>query len=218
MTRKSLAWVSVLCAVVLSMFAVPQWGIATDSSSPVAHLRIDRLGERLAFSPGTDLFVVTRDVTRLSPLGFALLGTVGIVWSLRRRRWDLAAVGAIALPLTVPLVELVLKPLVGRTSYGHFMYPSGHSSGAAASAMYLLVVIQQLATKETFRRSMLVLACFPVGEAFALTVLRSHWFTDTIGGIATGIGWIALTSALAMRVGPTTASSCRAADAPAALR
>lgn len=199
MTRRFLVFVGLVCATIATSIAVPQWGIATDDSTPPAYLRVDRFVQRFYFASGSGRLWLGQKFADVSPLLFLSLAVVGVVLSLRRKRWDLVAVGAIILPATIPLVELGLKPLVGRTSYGHFMYPSGHSSGAAASAMFVAVVLHQVAQPRTFRRLLPLLIGFPICEAFILTMLRAHWFTDTIGGIATGIGWIALGTAALLR-------------------
>lgn len=135
MTRRFLVFVGLVCATIATSIAVPQWGIATDDSTPPAYLRVDRFVQRFYFASGSGRLWLGQKFADVSPLLFLSLAVVGVVLSLRRKRWDLVAVGAIILPATIPLVELGLKPLVGRTSYGHFMYPSGHSSGAAASAI-----------------------------------------------------------------------------------
>jgi membrane-associated phospholipid phosphatase len=109
-----------------------------------------------------------------------------------RRRFRGAALVAISVPLAVAVTDLVLKPLIGGTSWGN-PFPSGHVTSVAALATALTVLLARAP-----RLLGLVLACtaFLIAGAVAVGVIgaRMHHFSDTVGGTAVGIGTVLLTA------------------------
>ncbi|MFN8035819.1 MAG: hypothetical protein U0V73_07790 [Acidimicrobiia bacterium] len=138
-------------------------------------------------------------VVPIVTVGLAVLFAVG-------RRWRALAACA-AVPLTVFLVESVLKPVIGRTvgTQGVYSYPSGQ---AAASAALATIVVVLLASRTPNRVARTAVACLAlVGMAsvgLAIVGSRSHFALDAVGGAAFGIAfalaWCLLVDAVADRV------------------
>jgi membrane-associated phospholipid phosphatase len=109
-----------------------------------------------------------------------------------RRRYEPAALVAISVPLSTAVTELILKPLIGGTSWGN-PFPSGHVTSVVALATAVTVLLARAP-----RRLSLVLACtaFLVAGAVAIGVIGAnmHHFSDTIGGAAVGVGTVLLTA------------------------
>jgi membrane-associated phospholipid phosphatase len=128
-----------------------------------------------------------------------LLSVAIAVACLLTRRWSGVALAALAVPVSVELVELLLKPLFHRTYLGVLSYPSGHTTAISALAMTLTILLLMPPYPD---RPWAVRAAAPAA-AWLLTVLvaigvmglRWHYFTDTIGGAAVSAGTV---SALAL--------------------
>lgn len=124
----------------------------------------------------------------------ALLSAAIAVACLLTRRWSGLALAALAVPVSVGLVEVLLKPLFHRTYLGVLSYPSGHTTAISALAMTLTVLMLVPPYPD---RSWAVRAAAPA-VAWLLTVLvaigvmglRWHYFTDTIGGAAVSAGTV----------------------------
>jgi membrane-associated phospholipid phosphatase len=110
------------------------------------------------------------------------------------RRYGEAALIAISVPLAAAITELVLKPLIGRTSWGD-PFPSGHMTNVVALAMLLATTP---AGMPHLLRRVLALTGFLAVAAVALGVIGAnmHHFSDTIGGAAVGVGTVLLTALL----------------------
>ena len=129
----------------------------------------------------------------------ALLSVAIAAGCLLTRRWSGVALAALAVPVSVGLVEVLLKPLFDRTYLGVLSYPSGHTTAISAIAMTLTVLLLVPPYPD---RPWVVRAAAPA-VAWLLTVLvavgvmglRWHYFTDTIGGAAVSAGTV---SALAL--------------------
>jgi membrane-associated phospholipid phosphatase len=109
------------------------------------------------------------------------------------RRWYAgAALVAISVPLAAAVTELVLKPLIGATSWGN-PFPSGHVTNVVALATALTVL---LAGAPRRLRLALAATAFLLAGATAVGVIGAnmHHFSDTIGGAAVGIGTVLLTA------------------------
>jgi membrane-associated phospholipid phosphatase len=111
-----------------------------------------------------------------------------------RRRYREAAFVAISVPLATAITELVLKPLIGRTSWGN-PFPSGHVTSVAALATVLTVLLARTSTKAP-RPLCLALAsmAFLITAAVALGVIGAnmHHLSDAVGGAAVGTGTVLL--------------------------
>ena len=110
--------------------------------------------------------------------------------------------------LVAPLIEGAAKLLVGRTrpegpAYG---FPSGH---AAAAAVYFGAVYYAAADLPPGRRRAvrLVSVAVIVLVGLARVILRAHWPSDALGGIALGIACTAaaafISASTLLRAGPT---------------
>jgi len=110
-------------------------------------------------------------------------------------RWRrAAALALLAAPVAGAATEFLLKPLIGvrmdpRAPYG---FPSGHTTGAVALALVIVVLLLPrpgmhlgpAAVRVALGVLALVLAS---GTAVAVVALGFHRTTDTIGGVATAV-------------------------------
>jgi membrane-associated phospholipid phosphatase len=128
--------------------------------------------------------------------------------------------GAILLAASViaasALTEYVLKPLIDRTYADALSFPSGHSTAAFALATGIIVLLANPPGSRMPTSMRAVLAILALGGACAvalgLVVQRAHYFTDTVGGAAVGIG-VALSAALLLDL-PVGRGRPAAATAP----
>ena len=113
-----------------------------------------------------------------------------------RRRYRQAVLAAVSVPLADALTELVLKPLIGRTSWGN-PFPSGHVAYVAALVTVLIVLLARTGTgaRPLFRVA-LGLTALLITAAVAAGVIGAgmHHFSDTVGGAAVGIGTVLVTA------------------------
>ena len=113
-----------------------------------------------------------------------------------RRQWWLWS----ALMVTAPIMEWTLKHVVGRArpedlSLG---FPSGHST--AAAAFYGAVIFLADALSPRLRRATRVLAVVMIVlVGLARVLLRAHWPSDVLGGIALGLALASIASLIASR-------------------
>jgi membrane-associated phospholipid phosphatase len=128
------------------------------------------------------------------PVAVTAMAAAVVLACVLGRRYGEAAFVAISVPLAVAITELVLKPLIGRTSWGD-PFPSGHVTGVAALATALTVLLARTPTRAS-RPLCLALACtaFLITAAVALGVIGAnmHHLSDTVGGAAVGIGTVVL--------------------------
>ncbi len=125
----------------------------------------------------------------------ALLVGVVLVFLIGMLRDRVRAVACAAAPLmAVLIVQEIAKPLVDRhnvLSTG-LSYPSGTVTAVAALATALTLVTPGKARFPVALLSLLALA----GTSVAVIVLRWHYPTDALGGIAVGVGSVLLVDAL----------------------
>jgi membrane-associated phospholipid phosphatase len=111
---------------------------------------------------------------------------------LAARRLSAAVLAVGSVLAAAALTEFVLKPLVHRTLAGDLTYPSGHTTGVFALASVIAVVV--LGSRGRWlgpaARIAVVVAAAIIASAvgFAMIGLRYHYFTDTVGGAAVGVG------------------------------
>jgi membrane-associated phospholipid phosphatase len=131
-----------------------------------------------------------------APIPVAAMAASLVLACVLRRRYGEAALVAISIPLATAITELVLKPLIGRTSWGN-PFPSGHVTSvvALATAIAVLVVGTHARTPRLLRL-VLVFTAFLIAAAVAVGVIGAnmHHFTDTVGGAAVGTGTVLLTA------------------------
>jgi membrane-associated phospholipid phosphatase len=130
----------------------------------------------------------------------AALALACVLW----RWYEGAALVAISVPLATAVTELILKPLIGGTSWGN-PFPSGHVTSVFALATALTMLLARAARP---LRLVLAFAAFLLAGAVAIGVIGAHMhhFSDTIGGAAVGVGTVLLTALIldllfSMRVG-----------------
>lgn len=128
------------------------------------------------------------------PVPVTAMAAALVLAGIRGGRYAEAALVAISVPLATVITELVLKPLIGRTSWGN-PFPSGHVTSAVALATALTVLLARTPARVP-RLLRLVLACtaFLMAAAVAVGVIGAnmHHFTDTVGGAAVGTGTVLL--------------------------
>jgi undecaprenyl-diphosphatase len=125
-----------------------------------------------------------------------------VVFSEARRQWWLWT----ALMAAAPIMEWTLKHVIGRTrpedlSLG---FPSGHST--AAAAFYGAVIFLADSLSPRLCRATRVLAIVMIVlVGLARVLLRAHWPSDVLGGIALGLALASIASLIASRP-PTPAA------------
>jgi undecaprenyl-diphosphatase len=169
------------------------------------------LGALFAHSTGSDRFDRALDAPvitwfahrpelagRLAAPGSAIpaaaLSAVVVLACLRTCRLNGAVLAATAVPISVGLDELLLKPLVHRTYLGILTYPSGHTTAMFALAATVTILLLVPAQRAEARRARVLIAsaAYLLGGIVAAAVigLRWHHVTDTIGGAAVGIATV----------------------------
>jgi undecaprenyl-diphosphatase len=151
---------------------------------------------------------VMRVVNRAGDWRMLLPGTLllFVVFRRARERWWLW-VGLMAL---APTLEWIFKQLVGRPrpEAASLGFPSGHSTAAAAffgAVMFLAGALPPRAC--TWVRGLAVVMIALVG--MARVILRAHWPSDVLAGIALGLALAAAAGLLASRAagpGPSSTS------------
>jgi len=126
------------------------------------------------------------------PVPFTALAAALALACVLRRWYAGAALVVISVPLAAAVTELVLKPLIGGTSWGN-PFPSGHVTNVVALATALTVLLARAPRRLRF---VLAFAAFLLAGAVAIGVIgaQMHHFSDTIGGAAVGVGTVLLTA------------------------
>ena len=180
--------------------AVDSWVIAGFDGHPALALRLA--------SPGTTIPAIV--------LSVVIAGACLISGRLRG-----AVLAVAAVPATVGLCEVLVKPLVHRTYIGQVAYPSGHTAtvfALVATLTVLLLTSPRPAMPRWLRIVILAVvrvygpgasstrrgaasgglaSTYLTAAAVVIGVIavRFHYFTDTVAGAAVGIGTV-------MRAGP----------------
>ena len=133
-------------------------------------------------------------------------------WAATRRDWRGVAVALIGPSAALFLTELVLKPLVDReAANGTYSYPSGHATIVAALATTaLLLVYRYVGPRFALLWSPYAIAVAGA-VAFAVVALRWHYVTDSVGGVALGVGVVLLVAVVTDGVGSAGGRRARAA-------
>ncbi len=194
--KRRLLSLSSICALIFLSLAIPEHGVVTDDAHPNVYYGIDRAIARLGLGFGESgrrpLFLFAK----VSPILMLIAVSVCAVFARKRRRTDLLLLSTLCFAMIIPLVETLLKNWVNRTSYGHTMFPSGHTSMATAAAMIVGITTSQLHSARRARRIAPLLIGYVFAEIALLLRVRAHWFTDTVGGICVGVGWMSLCFAI----------------------
>lgn len=162
-----------------------------------------------------------RNLAVIAQLGgsipIALLTILLCYCCLALRRYRGAIMLAVSVPVTTCLTEFVLKPLIHRVYISFLSFPSGHSTGVftlVAGIVVLLLTGPPAARAPAALRAVLACCAVAVGGAVAagLVIAHMHYFTDTIGGAATGTG-VTIAVALAVDLAADRRARRRAAAA-----
>lgn len=136
--------------------------------------------------------------TLFNPLGATLLtaAAAGLFWWITRN-WRPALFVAVAGLLTT-VVTTILKQWFERgrpPAINHLVdvhdtsFPSGHSSGTAALAVSIVIVVFAMTSRKSARWTSVVIAAVLVGTIMSTRLyLGVHWFTDTVAGVSVGVG------------------------------
>ena len=131
-----------------------------------------------------------------APMPVAAMAAALVLACVLRHRYSEAVLVAVTLPLATAITELVLKPIIGGTSWGN-PFPSGHVTSVVALATALTVLLARRPARMP-RQLCLVLGftAFLTAAAVAVGVIGAnmHHFTDTVGGAAVGTGTVLLTA------------------------
>jgi undecaprenyl-diphosphatase len=108
------------------------------------------------------------------------------------RGWPRGAVLAVAGPgLAAAITHFLLKPLVGRTIDGGLAFPSGHTTGAVATALVVVVLALRARLARAARAALVLAAAAYAGAVVvALIVGRFHYATDTVGGACVAVATV----------------------------
>jgi undecaprenyl-diphosphatase len=166
---------------------------------------------------GADMTIRTRLLALASPGVIAVMRVINVVGDWRfllpatllllatfdraRRTWWVW----IALMVTAPLAETVMKITVGRprpeaASYG---FPSGHATAAAAYFGAVLYLSESL-RPGTRRAVRIVAVAMMLLVGVARVMLRAHWPSDVLGGYALGLALASAATVIASATGRDT--------------
>jgi membrane-associated phospholipid phosphatase len=175
--------------------------------------RIDAaITARLASHPGVVEFLVRLGNTRPA----AVICAVLVLGCLALRRPRGAVLIAVAVPVAIVISEYLLKPLFAR-KLGHWLvFPSGHETVVSAMAFAVILVLTgpaRPALPAVLRWLLAAVALAAmIALAPALITAHYHYFTDTIGGAAIGLGTV-LATALTLDAVTARLARARAGDA-----
>jgi membrane-associated phospholipid phosphatase len=157
--------------------------LVAGDSAPTA---LDRWGFSLVrWSPHSAVLI---HISKLGDPVVLVLGTLAAV-GLALRRDRITALACLVGPaLAVVLVEVALKPLVGRHFEGVLTYPSGSVSDVAAVSAAWVLAVTGRARNVTIVMGLVITGAMAV----AVTGLRWHYPTDALGGVLFGAGIVAL--------------------------
>jgi len=121
----------------------------------------------------------------------ALLTAVLCYCCLAMRRYRGAIMVAVAVPVAAAATEL-LKHVIHRIYINFLSFPSGHTTATFAVITCVAVLLVNPPASKAPASMRIVLAATSAGAgvavALGLVAARFHYFTDTIGGAAVGIG------------------------------
>ena len=167
-------------AVGAALVGVSLVGAALAAAHPAANA-FDRWGfDTIGAAPGSAVLVRITDMA--SPVVLVVATVAAALVALGHDR--VRAVACLSGPAAVAvLVELVLKPVVGRHFEGVLSYPSGNVADVAAVA-----TAWTLAVTRRFRLFVVgVGAATTLAMADAVIGLRWHYPSDALGGLVLGV-------------------------------
>jgi membrane-associated phospholipid phosphatase len=154
--------------------------------------RVDTWGDRLLPADLSSRWA--HDFVALGSMSALIAGVVLVFFIGILRDWVRAIACTTAPVIAVLIVQEIAKPLVGRQSVvtGALSYPSGTVAAVAALATALILVVP---AKARFPVTMLGLLAV-IGTGAAVVVLRWHYPTDALGGVAVGVGSVLVVDGL----------------------
>jgi membrane-associated phospholipid phosphatase len=167
-------------AVGATLLGISLLGAALAAAHPAANA-FDRWGfDAIGADPRSAVLVRITDIG--SPVALVVATVAAALVALRHDR--VRAVACLFGPAAVAvLVELVLKPLVGRQFEGVLSYPSGNVADVAAIA-----TAWALAVTPRFRPLVAAVgAATSLAMADAVIGLRWHYPSDALGGLVLGV-------------------------------
>ena len=170
-------------------------GVATLAGIVFVHRpwpnRLDIWGDRLLPADMSSRWA--HHFVSLGSMGVLLAGVVLVLLIGILRDWVRGIACATAPVIAVLIVQEIAKPLVDRQiALGDLSYPSGTVAAVAALATALTLVMP---AKARFPMALLGLLAIG-GTGAAVVVLRWHYPTDALGGVAVGVGSVFLVDAL----------------------
>lgn len=132
------------------------------------------------------------------------VGMVGVLWFGHARAGRPGLVFAAAAPLAaMATTSLVLKPVVDRTRSGELAFPSGHTTAITSMACAVAVlVLSSPDVRRAWRYSVLgAAALLSLGVAVSMTGRGYHYPSDTVGGLAVGVGVVLAVALVLDRTG-----------------
>jgi membrane-associated phospholipid phosphatase len=200
-TRRALFYVVILCAtVLLGLGAYVYDSRATFAVAPdtrhyfLGVIPIDSLPlSQLRQHHGAQLLVILG-----VPYVFAVAVAIMAIIALTRRDKRLACIAVIAPISAEILTELIAKPAFHRVDGDYFTYPSGHVTATASIMSVFALLLRRTTTRTTTLIAAPVIALYVVGSIIGVIVLHMHDLIDAIGGLAMGVGVIALFTALVL--------------------
>lgn len=190
--RRPAAVIALCCAAIVLVLAV----LVAHSSGPDA---LDRaVDDWLKGQLGGHLRLLVLLMDPGEPVQSVMLTAVVAAACLAARRLQGAIFTIMSALLASGIAELVLKPLVHRTLGTFVVYPSGHTCRAFALGAIIVVLLLSPSRLTLRPAAKIALAAllFLGGCAVAVAVicLDLHYFTDTIGGAALGVGVVIATA------------------------
>lgn len=190
--RRPAAVIALCCAAIVLVLAV----LVAHTSGPLGPDRVVDSWLKARLGGHDRLLVLLMDPGE--PVQSVILTAVVTAACLVARRLQGAALTIVSAVLASGIAELVLKPIVHRTLGTFVVYPSGHTCRAftIAAIVGVLVLGQRRRTMRTAVTIALAAILFLVGCAVGVAVicLNFHYFTDTIGGAALGVGVVIATA------------------------
>lgn len=123
-----------------------------------------------------------------------VVSAVFILICLRTGRLNGIVLAAAAVPAAIGLNDGLIKHVVDRTYLGVLSYPSGHATAffaLASTAIVLFAARPPAVDAKPVGVLISAAACvIAVAVAIGVIALRFHYFTDTVGGAALGIGTV----------------------------
>jgi membrane-associated phospholipid phosphatase len=199
--RRAVAGLAVVTALCIAVVALLGAHYAHDYRAGRLDSGIDR---RLRYHLRSHI-VLLNHLVDVAPAVLVLVCLVMVVGFATHGRPRAALLTVFGPGVAIGLTEVVLKPLVGRRLRGGLSFPSGHTTGAVATAVVLVVFLlgpSRPMMRLGFRLLLcLVAAACAVIVATALVGAGDHYATDTLGGLCTAIAVVLVVSFLIDTIG-----------------